>query len=253
MEEQLRREIIASSHAVHAAGWVANHDGNLTARLEDGSLLATPTAVSKGDVEPEWLIVVNDQMKVLRGTRKPFSELQLHLAAYRARPDIGVVIHAHPPAATAFAVSGADLGHPFMAEPVVSLGPEIPVVPFSMPKDPQLDQDIAVALATADVCILAQHGVLAVGGSFEQAFLRLELLEHLARIAQAAQAHGGTRRLDSARVAKLAAKGRPKSVPDFSELAPVGGQAPRPKVVHGHVAGRPNVGALVADALRRLD
>ena len=88
--ETLRTEIVEYSRRLHRNGWVANHDGNLTARLDHEHLLCTPTAVSKGDVQPSWLIVVDEQNQVVQGTRRAFSELQLHRAAYESRPDISV-------------------------------------------------------------------------------------------------------------------------------------------------------------------
>ncbi len=99
MEETLRRDLVRYAQRVHAAGWVANHDGNLSVRLSEGRYLCTPTAVSKADVVPEWLIAVDGTGALLQGTRKPFSEMKLHLAAYRARPRVGAVLHAHPPTA----------------------------------------------------------------------------------------------------------------------------------------------------------
>ena len=256
-EEGLRRGLVDVSRALHARGWVSNHDGNVTCRLDGGRTLATPTAVSKGDVSLEMLIVVDSGGKVVQGTRRAFSELQLHRAAYGARPDIGVVLHAHPPACTAFAVAGESLGHPFMAEPVVTLGPTIPVVPYCRPGDPRLDVGIAKALAAADVMILDRHGVLVVGGSFEQALLRLELLEHLATIALGATRLGGVRALPPAEVAKLSAKGRPKSTPCWGASPAAASRGP--ESLRGDAAaerhspsGRPDVGRLVDDALQRF-
>jgi len=251
-EEQLRRELVATANALHARGWVSNHDGNASCRLGAGRLLCTPTAVSKADVTPESLIVVGEDGEVLQGTRRSFSELQLHRAAYTARPDIGVVLHAHPPSATAFAVSGRELGHPFMAEPVVTLGPQIPVVPYHRPKDRALDAAIGRALGGADVAILDRHGVIAVGGSFEQAFLRLELVEHLARIAEAAAALGGVRPLPADEVAALAAKGRPPSSPSWGALAarPVSDGSSSRRTSAGDP--RPDVAGLVDATLRRF-
>lgn len=249
-EEALRRDMVQYAHRTWARGWVANHDGNLSARLGDDRFLATPTAVSKGHVQPEWLIVVNRERDVLQGTRRAFSEFKVHAAAYAARPDIGVVLHAHPPHATAYAVSGAAFPHPFLAEAVVTLGPEIPVVPFGLPGEPALDQGLSAALGRADVVLLAQHGVLAVGGSLEQAWLRMELVEHLATIAIHAQALGGVKALDPDQVRSLAAKGRPASDPSFGgppERSPTHGAPPA-----NATGTRPDLGHLVGDALRRF-
>ncbi len=211
--ETLRQQIVETSHRIHANGWVANHDGNLSARLSGDLLLCTPTAVSKGDVQPGWLIEVDKDGTVVHGTRRAFSELQLHRAAYAARPDISVVIHAHPPTATGFAVAGVPLDPSVMAEPIVSLGPEIPFVPYFRPGTPELTDAIEHALQRADVLLLERHGVLTVGGGFEQAYLRMELVEHISRISLVAHQLGHSRRLPEADVAALAERGRPKSMP----------------------------------------
>ncbi|MCB9777875.1 MAG: class II aldolase/adducin family protein [Alphaproteobacteria bacterium] len=254
--EALRREILATSHAVAARGWVANHDGNLSARLDppgdDGGLrvLCTPTAMHKGDVRAEHLIVADGERRVLEGSRHAFSELALHVAAYRARPDIGVVLHAHPPHATAFAVAGQPVPHPFTAEAVVSLGPDLPTVPFHLPGDPALDADLAAALQRADVVVLARHGLLSVGGSFEQALLRMELVEHLARTALAAGPLGGPQLLSADQIATLSAKGRPASDPARAaapaEPAAETTSAPSPR------AASQDVRSVVEEALARF-
>jgi L-fuculose-phosphate aldolase len=210
-EEHLRLDMVRYAQQIHQCGWVANHDGNLSARLNDSLLLCTPTAQSKGEVGLEQLIVVDEKNTVISGTRRVFSELQLHRAAYRARNEIGCVIHAHPPTATGFAVAGITLDPPFMAEPIVSLGKTIPLVPFFPPKDERLDAAIEKALAISDVVLLANHGVLAVGATLEQAFLRIELVEHLAKIALVARQLGGPIPLDASVVESLAKKGRPSS------------------------------------------
>jgi L-fuculose-phosphate aldolase len=247
--EALRAEIVQYSHRLHGNGWVANHDGNLTARLDDGRLLCTPTAVSKGDVQPSWLIVVDSENQVIEGSRRAFSELQLHRAAYAARPDISVVIHSHPPVCCGYAVSGVPLPYPLLAEPVVSLGPEIPMVPYFRPGSPELTVAIGEALKRADVVILERHGVLAVGGGFEQAYLRMELLEHQARIAMNAAQIGDARLLPAEEIEALSKKGRPVSSPvrtatDAVETGHVRGPTP---------SSAPNVSSLVDQALKRFN
>ena len=246
-EELLRKQLLRYCHAIYKKGWVANHDGNLSAKLPDGNLLCTPTAMSKGDIEMEMLLVLDDQNQVISGSRRSFSELHMHRAAYAARPDIGCVIHAHPPTATGFAVANVELGHPFMAEPFVSLGKHIPMVSFYIPKDERLDHEIAQALSRADVLLLANHGVLSVGGSFEQAFLRLELVEHLAKIALVARQLGGPVPLSEEVIATLSSKGRPPSQPNFESE---NSSAFSPKNVSNRA--RPNVERLVKEALNKL-
>lgn len=247
--ESLRSDIVRYSHRLHANQWVANHDGNLTARIGDDRLLCTPTAVSKGDVQPSWLIVVDEEGTVVEGTRRAFSELQLHRAAYSARSDISVVIHAHPPVCCGYAVAGVPLPYPLLAEPVVSLGPQIPMVPYMRTGQPELFAAIGEALQQADVVILERHGVLAVGGGFEQAYLRMELLEHQAKIAMNAGRVGQVRRLPQDEIDALAKKGRPASHP-ARITAP---STPNP-VVRSSPSAVPaqDVQALVDQALKRF-
>jgi L-fuculose-phosphate aldolase len=215
-EEELRRSLIRYCSLVYTKGWAANHDGNLSARLGN-NLLCTPTAVSKGDVTHEMLIVLDSNNKVIQGSRRSFGELHLHLAAYQARADIGCVIHARPPTATGFCVAQKSLGEAFIAGSVASLGQTVPLIPFFPPKDKKWDEAIAKGLQNADVLMLSNQGVLSVGGSFEQAFLRMELVEHLCKIALVASQLGGPVPVPAEVIKKLLEKGRPKSNPSFGE------------------------------------
>lgn len=189
-EPRLRAEMIDYSHRLHARGWVANHDGNITVRLGEGRFLATPTATSKAEVTLDSLLVVNHEGARVAGSSRPFSEIGLHLAVYRGRPDVHAVIHTHSPMATGFAVAGASLAEPMIAEAVVSLGLGVPTVPFAAPGAAAVAA-LAPFVARHDAVLLAQHGVLAWGASIEQAYLRLELVEHLASIAMIARQLGG--------------------------------------------------------------
>lgn len=188
----LAAELVAASHLLHERGWVANHDGNLSAK--DGArLLATPTATSKRLVSEASLVQLDAGGQVVAGTGKVFGEIGLHLTVYERRPDVLAVVHAHPPNATAIASSrsGAQLlARPFLPEAVVSLGPIIPRVPLAAPGEPARAA-LAPWCETTDAVLLANHGVMAWGATVEQALLRLELVEHLARIAVAAQPLGG--------------------------------------------------------------
>jgi len=191
------------AHRLHARGWVANHDGNVTLRLGGDRFLATPTATSKAAVTDGNLLVVNDKGERVSGSSKPFGEIGLHLTVYKNRPDVHAVVHAHPVAATALACAGSRLlERPFMPEAVVSLGPCIPTVPFA-PPGAAACAAIAPFVTEYDAVLLASHGVLTWGQDLEQAFLRLELVEHLARIALEAERIGGARTLPDDVVATL--------------------------------------------------
>lgn len=200
---ELRQQVIAISRALHARGWVANHDGNITIRLGGGRFLATPTATSKRAVDTGNLIEVDGAGKRLSGTARPFSELNLHFAIYTDRDDVNAVVHAHPPYATALACSGARLlEHPFIAEAVVSIGATIPTVPFA-PPGAEAATALAGVVADVDAALMQNHGAIAWGADLEQAYLRLELVEHLARVATLAEATGGVQPLPKSAIGPL--------------------------------------------------
>ncbi len=200
-EARTREDIQRFALEMTRRGWVANHDGNLSARVAPTRFVCTPTATHKSAVRAESLVITDAAGRQLGGRGKPFSEYALHLAAYRARADIGAVVHAHPPFATALGVSGRELVS-FLPEAVVSLGVRVPLAPLSLPG--------AVAVAAMepffgkfDAVLAAGNGVFAWGDDVEQAFLRLELVEHMATIASHAERWGGPHPLPQDMVDKL--------------------------------------------------
>lgn len=177
---RLRREVSEYSLLLHAQGFVANHDGNVSARASGGFLI-TPTAVSKRLCTPDTIVTCDAAGKPTSRGRPP-SEVALHVGAYQARQDAQAVVHAHPPHASAFALAEVPLGPVTMPEVFVSIGEHIPLVPRFLPKDPGAAAAVGAAFAHADVLILAGNGVIAVGPDLETAYLRVELVEHFARI-----------------------------------------------------------------------
>ena len=200
---KLRHEVAAAARFLHDRGWVANHDGNVTAR--DGArYLATPTATSKRLIQERDLIELDPGGKPVGGG-KVFGEIGLHTAVYERRPDVGCVIHAHPPYATGISASRQNpIERPFIAEAVVSLGPRIPKIPYAHPGD-AARAALAPWCELVDAVLLANHGVFAWGATPEQALLRLELVEHLARIAHVAEGFGGIEQLPDNAIAPLLA------------------------------------------------
>ncbi len=192
---QWEEELVKCSRRIHANGWAANHDGNITVKIDEDRYLATPTAVSKAEVTREMLIVVNGRGEVISGRYKGFSELALHLYVYRQRPDVKAVIHAHPPTATGLSVAGVPVLSTMMAEPVVSLGSSIPLVAYARPKSAEWTLNLSPAIEDADVVTLENHGALSYGPDLDTAYLRMELVEHLAKIQIVAHQAGGIREI----------------------------------------------------------
>ena len=203
MRHPLRSQVADIAQHLHARGWVANHDGNVTAR-DGAQFIATPTATSKRLVGERSLITVDAKGKVV-GSGKVFGEIGLHLVIYERRADVGAVVHAHPPYATAISCArNHPIERPFIAEALVSLGPKIPKIPYAQPGD-AAKQALAPWCELVDAVLLGNHGVIAWGGDPEQAMLRLELVEHLARIAIEAAPLGGVQPLPTGAIQPLLA------------------------------------------------
>jgi len=207
MQPLLRAQVAETARRLHKAGWVANHDGNVSVRLGRDRFLITPTATSKLEVNEGSLVVVDGAGKVVEGTRKPPGETELHLAAYRARPDVDAVLHAHPPYATAFGAARVPLEPVCLPEAVVSLG-LIPLAPFAIPKTPLATEAVSRCAAEADAMLLPGNGVLTLAPDVALAYLRMELVEHLAEILHHARALGGAQPLPAEEMGKLLEQNR---------------------------------------------
>jgi L-fuculose-phosphate aldolase len=192
--QALRRDIVKYCQRIWERGWVANHDGNLTVRLDKNRILATPTAFSKKEIREDDILVVELWTgKVANGRHKAFSELPLHLEYYKVREDVNAVLHAHPPVASAFSVAGIEVETRITPEAVVSLGDRIPLAPVAMPGTLESAQQVRYLGNLYDVILLGNHGVVSCGTDLEQAYLRCELTEHLARMQRNAMLMGSVR------------------------------------------------------------
>lgn len=211
----LADEIAAACRRLHARGLLAGAEGNISVRLADGSLLVTPSAVDKGTIRGEAMLHLGGPERHEEpprpsvgapsrdSARRPSSELEMHLRCYAARPEIGAVVHAHPPAATAFATAGRPLPADVLPELPVVVGP-VALVPYGRPGTPALGDAMAPFLAGHDAFLLANHGVTTVGRTLTDALLRMETVEQGARILLGAALLGGARALDPAEAEALA-------------------------------------------------
>lgn len=186
----LRREMAAIGSRLYERGLIVAAEGNLSARLADGSILVTPAGMCKGRMAPEDMVVVDPAGRQSQGARKPSTELAMHLTALAARPDIGACVHAHPPYATAFAVSGIALAECILPEVVATLG-SVPLAEYATPSTPAVGASIEKHLERFDAFLLKNHGVLTIGPNLEEAFRRMEIVERFAQIVHISRGLGG--------------------------------------------------------------
>jgi L-fuculose-phosphate aldolase len=192
-------------------GYVAAADGNLSARLGPDRLLTTPSSMSKGFLSAQDLVVIRldgEPVPSYRGRgQKPSSEILMHLEVYRQRLDVGAVVHAHPPAATAFSIAGVTLARCILPEVVVTLG-GIPTAEYATPGTAEVPESINQAIQEYDAIVLAHHGTLTVGQTLWDAYQRLEKVEQAAQITLIARQLGQVKTLPPEAVEKLMAQRR---------------------------------------------
>ena len=201
-EEQIRADIVEVGRRLYARGFVASNDGNISARLDDHRLITTPKSVSKGFMSPDMMVIVDTDGRKLSGDRDPSSELPMHLEIYRNRPDVSAVVHAHPPTATGFAAAGLSLQEAIVAEVVLTCG-QIPLASYATPGTPELAATMRPLVPFHDAILMANHGVVTGGCDLLNAYMKLETVEHCARINLVARQLGPVRPLASEEVAKL--------------------------------------------------
>ncbi|HML16835.1 MAG TPA: class II aldolase/adducin family protein [Bryobacteraceae bacterium] len=201
-EQQLREDVVRVGRLVFDKSWVAANDGNITIRLDDGRILATPTGVCKGMMQPEDLIVCDMDGAKLCGERERTTEMAMHLTIYRMRPDVSSVLHAHPPVATGFAAAGRALNLALLPEVVIALG-SIPLADYGLPGTLALTEGMLPYIPKYDAMLLANHGAVSYGEDVFQAFFRMETMEHFARITLVAELLGGAKVLPRVEVQKL--------------------------------------------------
>jgi L-fuculose-phosphate aldolase len=202
MQHDLGRELVRFGRWLSRIGFTPGTSGNLSVRLTADRILATPTGCSKRLMKPEDMVTVDLDGRQLSGSRKVTSEIGMHLAVYRARPDINAVVHAHPPVATGFACAGRALDEPLCAEAIMTIGP-VPLAPYATTGTDDLAASLVHLIPTHSAILMANHGAVTYGDSLLDAFLKMETVEHFANICLVAHQLGSARPLQPLAISDL--------------------------------------------------
>src|SRR6188474_1372503 len=200
-EQTARREIVNIGRLLYERSYVVSSDGNVSVRLDDGRIVATPTMMCKGRMTEDALAITDARGKPL-GDRRPSSELAMHLLIYQERPDVKAVCHAHPPHGTAFAVAGLAIDQPILSEVILTLGC-VPLAAYGTPSTEELTEAMRPLVKHHNALLMANHGAVAYGSDLWQAWDRLETLEHTAKIAILSRVLGGSKNLSPDAIEKL--------------------------------------------------
>ncbi|MCG9895937.1 MAG: class II aldolase/adducin family protein [Fimbriimonadaceae bacterium] len=204
-ELKLRASLCDAGRRLWTRGLIAGGEGNLSVRLSPQRILTTPAGRPKDRLKPADLVVI-DLQGLPSGEGRPSSEIRIHLAAYRARPDCRAFIHAHPPCATAFGIAGEPIPHDLLVEAAFALGP-VPVVPFGFPGTDELPAALEPYLEDHKTFLLANHGAAVMGASVTDALMRMESLEQIAKTLLYARLLGGGHSMPESALRRLPLSG----------------------------------------------
>lgn len=201
-EWQARQEICEVGRRLYAKGFAAANDGNITYRLSEGRFLCTPTGVSKGYMKPEDLAIIDQDGNQVSGAKKRSSEALLHLTIYKARPDVGGVLHCHPPHVCAFAVAQEPIPKCVLPEVEVFLG-EVPIARYETPGTQRFADTVLPFLHDSNIIILANHGTVAFAGDTMKSYFNTEILDAYCKILLLARQLGPINYLGERHVSEL--------------------------------------------------
>lgn len=201
-ESDLREQICEYGRRLYARGFVSANEGNISARLGPDAILATPTMTSKGFLRPDELAVVNLAGEQRGGPKPCTSEIRLHLAIYRHRPDVNAVMHTHAPHATAFAITGTPVPNNVHPELEYFVG-KVPTAPYITPGTEEFAAGVVPFLDSSRAVLLANHGLVTFADSCESAWFTSEIVESYCKLLILAKGLGTVRELTPEQVGEL--------------------------------------------------
>lgn len=186
-----REQVSEYAKRMWKAGLVVGSAGNISLRAPDPDrFVITPSSIAYDLLTPEQVVVIDGEEDLVEGERAPSFETPVHLAVYRARPDVGAVVHTHSRYATAMALARRPIA-PVLDEMVVYLGGQVEVARYGSSGTAALAQNVVDALGDRSAVLLAAHGVLTTGKDLAKAYKNAELVEHVAHVVVTASALGG--------------------------------------------------------------
>lgn len=186
---KLKQDICEIGRRLYERGFAAANDGNISYRIGENEVLCSPTMICKGFMKPEDLCTVDLEGNQLSGRRKRTSEILLHLAIMKKRPDVKSVVHCHPPHATAFAIAREPIPQCVLPEVEVFLG-DVPIAKYETPGTQRFADTVLPYVEKTNLMILANHGTVSYGDSVEQAYWWTEILDSYCRMLMLAKQLG---------------------------------------------------------------
>lgn len=179
-EVEARKAICEIGDKMYSKGFVAANDGNISIKISEDTIIVTPTGVSKGGMSMDSLVKMKLDGTIM-GENKPSSEVKMHIRVYQMNKSVNSVVHAHPPASTAFAIARIPLDRPIMSESILTLG-VVHVADYALPGTKEVPDSIEPYVNSHNAVLLANHGLLTWGDDITQAMYRMESAEQYCKI-----------------------------------------------------------------------
>jgi len=187
--EEVRAAVLHCAQVFSTKGLVEGTAGNVSGRLPDGNVVMTPSSMAYDTMTLDDLVTVDLDGNVVAGHTSPTTEKSLHLECYRAYDEVGGVMHSHPLYASMFAVAREPI--PAVIEEVtIYLGGDVPVCEYRQTGTDELGVEVASKLGDRSVALMANHGVVAIGKSVEEALHATLVAERTAQIVWGARLLG---------------------------------------------------------------
>lgn len=190
----LKKKLVEVCHKVYANGFVAAYDGNISARSENNTVLITRSGICKGSVTVNDIIEIDLNGKIISGKGKISTEHKIHLYAYRKRKEVNAVVHCHPVYATAFALMGEGLNRHYLPEVLLTIG-KVPLCKYATPSTNQVPESLEPYINYSWAMLLENHGAVTLGKNLDEAYFKMEKLEHTAKTILVARLAGKPREL----------------------------------------------------------
>ncbi|MDR0871699.1 MAG: class II aldolase/adducin family protein [Planctomycetaceae bacterium] len=181
---KVKDEICDIGRRIYNKGFAAANDGNISFRIDDDTVVCTPTQVCKGFLKPDDVCIVDmDGNQIVKNPngRKRTSEVMLHLTVMKKRPEVKSVVHCHPPHATAFGIAREAIPQCVLPEVDIYMG-DVPIAKYGIPGGQELADTVLSFIDKSDIIVLANHGTVSVGPTIEKAYWLTELLDAYCRI-----------------------------------------------------------------------
>lgn len=186
-ERWLKQEIVRIGQRLHHRRLMCGYDGNISYRVAENEFLITKSWSSLGFMTEEDIVKIDRDGNVLDGKYRSTGEYRLHMVAYRERPDIYCVVHAHPLYATVWAAWDRPIPAFVLPELGIVFGEDIPIAPYAATGTPEIAESIADLIRTRDAVLMSRHGAVTVSNkgpdvALLDAYNKMEKVEYAAEI-----------------------------------------------------------------------